>query len=524
MLILQGVRISTFSLLHSYFDFKELYKLLCSDENSYIFYDFCRNDLKSLKDKLVWNYVVGQNTVYGTPNQHTGMGRFIISPEKCLEMEMEGQLLFNHCEAKGPDRQQYVEVNNAEIFAEKMITLFQQACCVLDPDKYNFKDIIKGVEPPSWVELRNAVRNAVMDLTEKGHRQFTYQAATELYVYFLLHALAAVLPNNQDSMAVIKQDLAKLCPVSSAARSNQKSFVLQANQFGHAEVPLLYYKGITNRGELLSVIELKNDSDKPVLVKIKDTISIRHLRAKESLYALRKGDQIVGFLPRFRMRNQIVTYYSAGKLFNSFDGRREGITTSIRKPVVWADNDEFGTFIIDQEGNMDQMAAWPDVIPEKPIVLADAFGLDYCMLLHDGKTVNEIRKQGWDDNPIIMVNLSINSAVAIDELRRPVLDTGKIIDGIQAIDARTYNAHYICLDENGQIITDSDLRVFDTVYAIAICSRGYVVAYNGNVCLYDYQNTLQKEWAVSGVTEMEADERQIAYFDGKTGEVKFLKM
>lgn len=522
MLILQGVRIDTFPLLHNYFDFRELFKLLSKEENAYIFYDFCRNDLAQLKEAncLVWKYVNGHNTVYGTPNKYTGMARFFNDPSKCIEIEFGEYHLFCSCETE----KRYVKVNNIDMFTEIMLSLFQQTSCVLNPGKYNFKDTMKGGTSLPWEALRNSVRKAVMELTEEGHRKFPYQAALEIYAYFMLHALAAVLPDNQDSLIAIQQDLAKLCPVSSVARSNQKSFVLQENEFGLAEVPLMYYQGITNHGALLSVIELKNDSDKPVLVRIKDTISLRYLQAHGSLYALRKGNQIVGFLPRFRMRNQMATYYSTGKLFNSFNGKRNVIETNIKKPVVWVDTADYGTFIIDQEGNLDQTTAWPNVIPKKPIVSADAFALDYCMLLHDGKTENAIRKQGWDNNPIVMLNLSLNSAVAIDELRRPILDTGKVIDGIRAMDARTYNNHYICLDENGLIVTDSGLCALDTVYAVAICSMGYVVAYNECICLYNYQNDLQKEWKVAGVTEMEADERRVAYFEGRTGEVEFLSM
>lgn len=506
-LILQNVNINSYRLFHTYFDFQQIYSLLKS-EDAYIFSEFCR-DSTVMPRSLPQCRLVGINDTSGKHNENTGALRLIAHPELCLEenlMVRMGEFIPLFREEGGHDGQVLVRVNNLEAFQSDIFFAMQQSCCKLD-DTYK--------QPASQEKIRRSVVGAIAEITENGKRLFTLEAATEMYLYFLLHALAAVLP---DDISGLKEDMARLCPVSEQAAYQAVSFPIQ-EKAGNAQAPLSYYPGKPQDNTPLSIIELPNNSSKSVTVRITGTVLFREVPADQSVYALRKGNQIVSFLPRFRLKDQMVTYQAGGVLYNECNGIREKVLTAIPRPVSWVISYNYGNFIIDQEGALDKDASWPEVFPDKPVVMVDAFADDYCMLLNDGTVVSACGCPGWEGR-YLGISLGLNAGIAIDTQRKAVRLDRKEIPNFQAVEAKAYCEHYICMDARGQVKSDRLLNLDGKVYGIAICSHGYVLAFEDRICL-DGFNGSRKEWPIPKVSEIEADDQGFAYFDGRSGEIRY---
>ena len=199
------------------------------------------------------------------------------------------------------------------------------------------------------------------------------------------------------------------------------------------------------------------------------------------------------------------------------------MNTDITSPVMWVHSEEYGQFIINQDGEMDTQAAWPNSIPTSPIVSVDGTAVDYCLLLEDGTFQSSIQKPGWKGRRLVAARIGQNSAVAIDEERQAVLENGKRI-GKDVLEARTYNGHYILLTSTGEVTTDSGLQINETGYAVDVCPAGYIVALEDEIRHYTFENRLLAEWPVRNVTEVEADEKSVAYNDPDAGEVRVIEL
>lgn len=517
MLILQNVKIEGLLSFRAYFHFRELYKLLQS-EDAYLFYDFGRDCLVNTSVRedtipTVKTYLFGINGLDGSGQKNTGALRLLRDPELCLEETIPVDPkytppVFSACDGGASGSGQMAVLQNYDIFRTYIFSLFR--------DTYSKLKLLD----PTWEQMKKSVSRALDIVTEKGKRRFPLEAAAEMYLYFLLHALAGVQPDNKQSLSALKADLDRLCPVSEEAQLFKGAFVLSCDASGSSSCPLAYYTGSQNQEHLLNVVEFKNPTKDPITVWVKDTVLNRTIPAKKSVYALRKGGQLVCFLPRFRMDGKIATYLWEGSLYNEFGGIREKVDTELAMPVSWARSNEYGTFIVDKTGKLDESAAWPDNFPEKPVVMADTCALDYCMLFADGTAQSRIRKRDW--NHLIFVNIGMNSAAAIDNTRQVVLADGKRIPGIQAAEVRTYKSHYICMDAKGNIQTDTGLTLEETVYGIAASRDGFAVACRNHIRMYDFGNNCRKQWNVSNVSEIAVDDGLMAYYDAQIGEVVFL--
>lgn len=506
-LILQNINISSYGLFHTYFDFQQIYSLLKS-EDAYIFSEFCR-DSAVMPRSLPQCRLVGINDTSGKRNENTGALRLIMHPELCLEeslMVSMGEFIPLFQKVGGHDGQILVRVNNLEAFQNDIFFAMQQSCCKLD-DTYK--------QPEVQEKIQRSVAGAIAEITEDGKRLFTLEAASEMYLYFLLHALAAVLP---DDITDLKADMARMCPVSEQAAYQAASFPIQ-EKAGNAQAPLSYYPGKPQDKTPLSIIELPNKSSESITVRINGTVLFREVPAGQSVYALRKGNQIVSFLPRFRLKDQMVTYQAGGVLYNESNGIREKVSTTILCPVSWVVSYNYGNFIIDQDGALDENASWPETFPNKPVVMVDAFADDYCMLLNDGTVVSASGCPGWKGH-YLGLSLGLNAGIAIDTQRKAIRLDGKEIPNFQAVDAKAYCEHYICMNARGQVKSDRALDLDGDVYGVAICSQGYVLAF-GNRIRLDRFNGSRKEWPIPKVSEIEADDQGFAYFDGRSGEIRY---
>lgn len=516
MLTLQKVKVEGLLSFHSYFHFQELYSLLQS-EDAYLFYDFGRECLV--------NSSHGENTVprakfhlFGTcgfdgnPHLDTGALRLLQNPQLCLEETIPVDpsytpSVFALWKGFLPGYDRLVVLNDYTTFCIHILSLFQDAHRKLK------------LREPAWEELRKSVRQTLDDVTEMGKRRFPPEAATELYLYFLLHALAAVDPGQKQSISVLKADLNRRCPISDGAQFSERRFILSCDANGNSVCPLAYYHKGYQGNQLLSVVEFVNPHKYPITLTVKDTILTRVIPAEKSVFALRREGKLVCFLPRFRLEGKIATFVWEKKLYNEHGGIREQVDTVYAQPVSWARSSEYGTFIVDWSGRLDESAAWPDSIPEGTIVMVDGCALDYCMLLADGTVDSRIKKRNWKD--LISVSLGLNSAAAIDQNRNAVLSNGKKIPDIQAAEVRTYHQHYICMDAKGNIQTDTGLALSEAVCAIAIGRDGFAVACADSIRLFDFENNCCKTWKVSGVSEIEIDSGLLVYFDATIGEVVF---
>lgn len=514
MLILQKVKIEGMLSFHAFFHFQEIFSLLQS-EDAYLFYDFARDCLvnTSSRTNIVPRAKIllfGANGLDGNPMEGYGALRLLRDPALCLEETIPMTLdctpaVFVRSQASS-DAGPLVVLQDYAAFSVFMLSLFQDSYA-----KLKLKD-------PSWERMRQAVQHTLDVLTQKGKRRFSPEAASELYLYFLLHALAGVSPDNRESLSVLQADLDKSCPVSELAQCYESSFSLSCNADGSCVCPLAYETGSPDDGPL-SIVELKNPQSHSVCLTVKDTLLTRTIPGGASVYALRKNGRLVCFLPRFRLDGRIATYLWQGKLYHECAGIREQVDMTLSRPVSWAASSEFGTFLVDQSGKPDETAAWPEVWPEKAIVMVDACALDYAMLLADGTVESRIRKQGWEG--LLSISLGLNSGAAIDRTRQVLLPDGTRIRGIAAVEAKTCGEHYICMDANGRIKTDTGLALQEAACGVSVGQAGFAVACREKLCLYDFDNTCRRTWNVPGITELEVGDGVLAYYDAEIGEVVF---
>ncbi len=514
MLILQNVKIKGMLSFRSYFDFRAIYELLRS-EDAYMFYDFARDCLVNTSSQAysVPNakiFLFGANGLDGSQHTDAGALRLLQNPALCLEETIPVRPdytppLFTTCEAYPSGSSNLVVFNNYVAFRTHICYLFNDAY-----NKLNLKE-------PEKKQLRKTVERTLDIVTENGKRRFSPEAATELYLYFLLHALACISPDKKESLSALKADLDQLCPISVTAQRFENTFVLSCNASVNIDCPLPFYNGSQNRDEPLDIVEFTNPKDHPITVTVKDTVLRRVIPAKKSLYALRKGGQLVCFLPRFRIDGKIVTYFWEGSLYNEYSGIRERVETAHPVPVSWARSNEYGTFIVDKAGKLDETTSWPDIFPEKPIVMVDTCALDYGMLFADGTVDSRIRKKNWKN--LISIKLGLNSAAAIDSTRQVVLHDGTPVQSIQAVDVRTYNTHYICMDASGKVKTDTGLNLAEPAYGIAIHRDGFAVAFRNSIKLFDFTNRCCRSWDIANAPEFEIGIGTMAYYDANIGEV-----
>lgn len=506
---LQNVQIRDFPLLNKYFDFREIYDLLCS-EDAYLFYEFCRDNLSCLRTTVVYHKVIGTWTPKGEAIPNTGLRYLTTNSNQIMEEELGfGKKAFVPAETSDAG-EVLVKLRDLKDFSTNIMCWMQQTENKLVSKKED------------WSLEAQSINNAVVRLTQDGNRRFTIDAAVEFYAYFLLHALAAVMPDRTESIEDMDAHLAQQCPATADTLRRERCITLHAGTDGKADIPLPYYTGESCKGDLLSIVEFKNASKCAITASVKGTVLLRNIGPGKSVYALRKGDRFAAFLPRFRYSARIITSIWNRKLINC-GVRQEEVNTDITSPVMWAHSEEYGQFIINQDGKMDTYVAWPNFIPTSPIVSVDGAAVDYCLLLEDGTFQSPVQKPGWQEQRLIAAKIGLNSAVAIDDERQAVLEDGERI-GKDVLEARTYNGHYILLSSTGEVTTDSILQINETGYAVDVCLGGYIVALEDVIRHYNFENSLLAEWPVRNVTEVEADEKSVAYYDPDAGEVRVIEL
>ena len=482
--------------MHDYFDFPQLYQIICEQGFNY---------------RL---FVEGLDVRYM---------RLLLGPKKANE----GDLDFVDM---AEDAQTYMESQTMS-YCTAYRGFFQmrvEAVLVLVRNYYKIlrqgrADVVG--DWPDLSEMEAAMREVLTELTKDGTRCFSPQGAVELFIYCILHTAFGILPKGtpESGYEALRDDLNHSCPVTDEMLRTDSHVVFSEENMNTAmnssrkavEILLEYYAG--GSGDVnMKLVQLENKSDAVCNYRLRETVVSAAVPAHSSVYALQKDGAYIGFLPRVALCGaNWVQKEKNGSLRAYYDGRQRylELETDFKQPVAWAYCNEFGTFVVDAEGRLDTKSAILDCIPQKKVVFVSAFGLDYCILMEDGSVISGQRKKNWER--LISAKIGWDYGIALDDNRIPILDDGRRLENFHAVAAACGKNHYICLDANGGILTDSGLHVSEPAFAVAVCfgknNSGYAAAFRNYVRLYSFQNCLLKQWDTAGVNEMEASDKLLVW-------------
>lgn len=479
-----GVKITSAALYRQYFRYGEAMSILSTNRNAF------RRFLPSVFPQLALCDLFGLCLADGTPQSDAPVA-LLDTPEECVNL---GGWIFK------PEEGKECVTANVENLVAHIVSRYRNYLKSHDkPDAYD------GC--PEAAQMKECLQKTLAELTRDGKRQFSYQGASELYLYCLLCAQAGILPDeSEENLRTLRERLDRLTPLS-------------AQFFGDAaEVPvsapteLPFYTGETPlRGEM-GIVRLRNQGKVSVRVSLRGSVAYRIIPPGAYVYALCGDGMFLSFLPGVALVGETVLKLENGKLCSQFRNSLEYVETQVERPVCWAHSNEYGTFILDQRGNLDLENASPDTAPEKSAVMVTAYGTRYCILLADGETNAHPPHKNWQN--LIEVFLGKNASIAIDRTRTPILQDGTALTGVRALDVCALDEHYACLSPDGAAYTDSGLSLPKLIQALSICPQGYLAADPDGVTLYGFDNQPRKHWEAKDVTEIVASERIAVWFSG----------
>lgn len=501
-------KIENWPMYNQYFDFAELYDFLKSPD-AYLFTEFISpsgSGKAALPVTGITLKLVGIRNARGEVNTGTKVLDWLQDPELCLRHD---KLVL-----RGSQSGACIRIDTAKLLEE----LEWGYEALLYETMKEFQSMLPGKK-----EFIDAISEVLDEVTQQGKRDFTCEAAVELYLYFLLHMQAGILPNTGVSLARLRRDLNRLCPITQKQLSEERDLELFLPADAQDQTVVLpFYTGNLPVGAL-EVVQLHNPyQDRALRVVIGTTTLERTLPPDSRIYALRKGGQYVSFLPRFSLDEDVLVRMESGRLCTFWQEHPEFIQTDIKDPVCWSRSAVCGWLLTDREGKLDEKIGWPDTVPKLPVISVSAFGEDYCMLLSDGSVLAAFPKNAWTDT--LSVFLRLNAAIAINSRRVPILEDGRKISDVKAVAAYAEEGHYICIDTEGRVHTDVPLERQETAYAASICGQGYVLATKSAILRYSFSGKCDQQWNIPDVTELTASDRAIAYWEPGSGTVKKLEL
>lgn len=491
---LNGIKINSVELFREYFDFKEIYELLKKDGFLY------RSFVESVFPPYIRIMLFGYNAADGSRRDETPMN-LLSAPEKCQEYY---PLYFN--KAMGSN---CVTINITS-FSEYISKLYEW-------DSLDNDGLPRHGDWPGPEEFRNSTNRLLENISGDRRKTLSADSAVAVYIYLLLHIQAGLLPDESSSYEQLTYILEQNAPADTRIEKN----IAIKEDTGRFVVGD-YYEGGTAEPGKIELVRITNRSSSITAVSISHSILSREVAQGESVYVLRKAGRYLSFLPRCAVVGDTLLLIENGRLCTLWNGSTSYMDTDIQSPVCWAHSNEYGTFIIDENGCLDDVNAWPEAMPAQPVRSVSSYGVDYCMLLEDGSVDSRLPKTGW--NHVLYVSLGLNSGIAIDSNRIPLLQDGSRLPFPDAVEAYVMEEHYICLNSNGQILTDSELSVDETVYAAAVCRKGYILAHKSRLLLISFQNTVLHEWPDIHTTELTASNDIVAYYDGNSSRIKQLAL
>lgn len=129
------------------------------------------------------------------------------------------------------------------------------------------------------------------------------------------------------------------------------------------EAGTLYHEKLPGK-EKIDLVRISNSSHAQVMVYIADSVLRRAVMPGESVYMLRKAGRYLSFVPRFSVVGETLLLLENGRLCTLWENETSYLDTDIEIPVCWAHSNEYGTFIIDEKGHLDDTNAWPEQLPE----------------------------------------------------------------------------------------------------------------------------------------------------------------
>lgn len=488
-IILNEIRISSTELFREYFDFGELYELLKNDPYKYQMF------LKAYYPAFTRLMFFGVRDAYKGQRDHPPIALLNSPADVLIQFPKYFQA------AKDAEEGCMVQI---EPLVYDLRRYYE--CCHLDAQGKICKD---SVSLPS--EFEQNMRDLLDTLTEEGKKVLSYACAVELYIYLLLHIQAGLLPKmpNSTSFKRLSVDLEQGSPAN--MKTGKNITITPAHTPEYTLRP--FYSGTDSAKGRLEIVSIYNPEEHMVscTVGIEGCVLQRTIAPGSRIYALRKNGAYISFLPRFVLVGTTVLLLENEKLCTLWKETTSYCETSIEHPVCWTHSNEYGTFVLNQNGTLDENSCWPEELPDRPVVAVTAFGMDYCMLLENGSVNSRLMKKGWED--LIAVSLGLNSGIAIGADRVPVQKDGKRLSLKNIIAACALDKHYLCLDADGHVFTDSDLKMSGKIYAASICPKGYVLAKEKGIWLIDFQNKIVQSWPHLCAEELAASEEQIVYFD-----------
>lgn len=491
---LKGIKINSVELFREYFDYEEIYNLLKKD--SFLYQNFTEAVFPAFIPIMFFGY----NETDGSRREQTPVN-LLSFPEKCTE--------YYPMYFKKNGDSNFIKID-IDIFAAYIGKLYECAA-------YDTNGVLRNTDMPGIDDFEKSVNQLLHDITNNGKRVFSTEGIAALYIYLLLHIQAGILPAESPSYHQLLHILEQNGPMDTRTEKNIIiKECLDCFETGH-----LYNEKHPGK-ENIELVCISNSSSAQVMVHIADSVLHRKVMPGASIYVLRKAGGYLSFVPRFSVVGDTLLLLENGRLCTLWGNDTSYLDTDIQVPVCWAHCNEYGTFIIDEKGHLDEANAWPEQMPAKPVMSVSAFGVDYCMLLEDGSVNSRLPKRGWSQ--VFRVSMGLNSGIAIGMDRIPVLHDGTRLPFEDAIEAYTMENHYICLNSKGRIKTDSNLSVPDTVYGAAICRQGYVISKKNSISLISFRNSTIQEWTNISSTEIAASDDMIAYYDDAGGQIKRLML
>lgn len=512
-----GIKIRNLEMLKQYFDFEILYNIIMDDPMQVLWF------LEALKPK--------EKIAVGSHFEQ--LLKYFNMPECYMEVLSEGTGKPGKGEYPWWKYRSGEAVLDEERFLDHMSMIYQADARFHKTDQYGLSTAEPRAEFPNFIQYGESLRMPVRRLTKSGERKFSGAEALRFTLLFYLHLQAGKVEIPEDAVAFMEQELraesgssfessqAILKGCKEDSQDGRGNELVISKNTDACDLP--FYTGKEEQSAALSLVKIMNPSDRPKQVRLQGTHMERVVREHGELWVLKKGTLFAGFLPRFVVSDDTVVHPEQGALtFETKENEAYSLKLNHR-PVCWADCNRYGTFAVNEQGKLETEKLYEQIVlPQKPVVGVAAAGVDFCMVLKDGKILSGIRKRGWDN--ILFASITLNGGLAITAERNVVDASGSKLKVKNIVSVDCYESHYLCIDCRGRIYTDSHLKLDDStiVLAGAVYEKGYLISVGQEIAAYDFCNHLVESRKVPvKVTELYADGETAAYHDDNIGYFRF---
>ena len=364
---------------------------------------------------------------------------------------------------------------------------------------------------PTPKDYNKYLLGIMQKLTNNGKREFTAKEKMEFIFFFYVHLMAEKFNISEADLQFLKDQFADHGELDFCGKTQ---IVLPDTQ---KEIVFPYYDGTKDKEETIQLLQIKNPSDCSKKIALGKTNFKRIVPAKRDIWALRKGNSIVGFLAPVLITNNTVSYLKRKTNTIHFETATEAIHQSIKNAeeiVSFSQSNKDGIFLVNKDGKLDCSLIYAKKeisMPEKPVVCVKSTNLDYGFLLKDGTFLGRIQKRNW--NHLIDFVLTSDNGFAITADRTLINKRGEML-GRTVVKADACASHYLWLDHEGRVHTDSHLQLEEKVLDAGVFEKGYVIATEKEMKIYDFRNNcISCKKTETVISELYADGNLIVYLD-----------